>query len=90
MLTFEEAKAIAVQYYDCVDSFEETADAYVFGAFKPENMLIGPTPPIVLKETGEVVWHEEYYDSDEYDKTVIRPWQFFDGTPVPEDEDYDD
>ena len=88
MLTLEQAIVIAKEYYYLVDSYEETADAYVFGAHKMENMLIGPRPPVVLKETGDVVrTHEMYFESDEFDTTIIQPWCFFDGTPVPEEED---
>ena len=88
MLTLEEAITIAKEHYRLVDSYEETADAYVFGAHKPENMMLGPVPPVVLKETGDVIrWHEWYFESDEFDTTIISPWKFFDGTPVPEEDD---
>lgn len=88
MLTLEQAIVIAKEYYRLVDSYEETADAYVFGVHKMENMMIGPRPPVVLKETGDVVrTHEMYFESDEFDTTTIQPWCFFDGTPVPKEED---
>lgn len=52
-LTFEEAKAIAVDRKPNVDTYTECENGYIFGSTEDAG-LIGPSPIIVMKDTGEV------------------------------------
>ena len=53
MITFEDAKAIVLEYDPEFDFYTEYENAYTFFATVDLNKL-GPAPLIVMKDTGEV------------------------------------
>ncbi len=53
LLTFEEAKAIALDLKPNVDNYTECENGYIFGSTEDAG-LIGPGPIVVMKDTGDV------------------------------------
>jgi hypothetical protein len=70
MVTFAEAKRIALEYWDEVDYVTEYPDAYSFSKLD-DYRIGGDGPVVILKETGECIVFVAYI-TESRDPTPLR------------------